>query len=299
MKFEGVFTALITPFKENGTLDEKGLEFLIARQLNAHVHGIVVLGTTGEEPTLTPEEKEKVIRLSRHLIPSSTLLIVGTGSYSTQSTIANTKKAKDLGADACLIVTPYYNRPTQEGLYLHFEALSNAVKIPLIIYNIASRTGQNLATPTLKRIAALQNIKGVKEASGSLPQVMEVIELIVNENKEFKVLSGDDNFFFPLMCLGGHGVISVLSNLVPELILELYRAASSERYSTARQLHYALLPLMQALFIETNPIPIKTLMRYENHPAGPCRLPLCALTPENEKKLLHILETLKLPILHA
>lgn len=299
MKLEGVFTALITPFKENGSLDEEGLKVLIERQLKAKVHGIVVLGTTGEAPALTSQEQESIIKISRKLIPKSTLFMVGTGAYATQATINHTKKAQDLGADACLIVTPYYNRPTQEGLYLHFEAISKAVTIPYMVYNVPSRTGQNLSTPTLKKIAALPHVFGVKEASGSLSQMMEIIEMISSERTDFKIFSGDDNLFFPLMTLGGHGVISVLSNLIPELMVELFHLSIAEKYTLARHLHFALLPLMRALFIETNPIPIKSLMRYENHPAGHCRLPLCDLTSDNEKKLLHILETLKLPLLHA
>lgn len=294
---EGVYTAIITPFHSDGSLDQEGLEKLLEKQVKAQVQGIVVLGTTGEAPTLTQQEKLKIIQIARNVIKSPIQLVVGTGSYATATTIEETKKAQDLGADAALVVTPYYNRPTQEGLYLHYKALTGSCSLPIIIYNIAGRTGQNLQTVTLKRLAEIPSIVAVKEASGQIPQMMEVIETVTHERPDFKVLSGDDNLTLPLMALGGHGVISVVSNLIPELMCDLYQACIRNEWMLARQLHYQLLPLFRGAFIETNPIPIKALLHFENLPSGPCRLPLCNLLPENEKKLRHLHETIKLPLL--
>ena len=294
---DGVYTALITPFKGDGSLDQEGLIQLLQMQVKAQVHGVVVLGTTGEAPTLTSQEKSTIIQIARQVIKPPIKLIVGTGSYATATTIDETKKAQDLGADGALVVTPYYNKPTQEGLYLHFEAISKSCHLPIIVYNIAGRTGQNLQTMTLKRIADLPTVVAVKEASGMIPQMMEVIESITKDRPDFRILSGDDNLTLPLMALGGHGVISVISNLIPEIICDLYYACLHNDGTRARLLHYELLPLFRGAFIETNPIPIKTLMHFENLPSGPCRLPLCALMPENEKKLRHLHETIKLPLL--
>jgi 4-hydroxy-tetrahydrodipicolinate synthase len=294
---EGVYTVLITPFHADGSLDKEGLQHLIQRQIQAHVHGIVVLGTTSETPTLTANEKKTILQLSRKWIPTSIQLIAGTGLYSTAASIEETKQAEAFGADAALIVTPYYNKPTQEGLFLHFEAIAKASSLPIIVYNIASRTGQNLQTSTLKRLMHIPSIVGVKEASGSISQIMEVIEAKQEVRPDFTVLSGDDNLTLPLMALGGDGVFSVVSNLIPGLIKELYDLTRSNDWKPARKIHYELLPLFRGAFIETNPIPIKALMHFEGLPSGHCRLPLCALAPENEKKLRHLHETIKLPLL--
>lgn len=294
---KGVYTALITPFLSDGSLDEEGLKENLKAQIRAGVEGIVVLGTTGEAPTLRQKEKERIVKITRDIVKPPMQLIVGTGSYSTAQTIEDTKRAAESGADAALIVTPYYNRPTQEGFYLHFKAIVEATKLPIIVYNVPSRCGQNLATPTLKRLAGFPTIVAVKEASGSITQMMEVIETIIPERPDFKVLSGDDNLTLPLMAIGGHGILSVVSNLVPDLIKQLVDACFANEWEEARKQHYQLLPLFRAAFIETNPIPIKALMQLEGYAAGPCRLPLCGLTQDNERKIRHIHETLKLPLL--
>jgi 4-hydroxy-tetrahydrodipicolinate synthase len=297
MTFEGVYTAIITPFLSNGALDEEGLIQLIDRQISANINGIVVLGTTGEAPTLTPQEKRRIIQLARERIRSPVQLLAGTGSYATSTTIEETKKAEEWGVDGALVVTPYYNKPTQEGLFLHYQALAKATSLPILIYNIQGRTGQNLQTSILKKLAEIPSIVAVKEAAGNMIQMMEVIEMAAQCPYDFKVLSGDDNLTLPLMAIGGHGIISVVSNLVPELILELYHKCLANEWDLARQLHYLLLPLFRGAFIETNPIPIKTLLQFDGLPSGPCRLPLSFLTAENEKKLRHLHETIKLPLL--
>jgi len=289
----GVYTALITPFTSTGELDEEGLRRNIHFQLENGVDGIFVLGTTGEAPTLSAQEKEAVIRIAREEVKPPVPLIVGTGNYSTARTIAETQRAQDLGADIALVVTPYYNKPTQEGLFRHFEALCKEVKIPILPYNIQGRTGQNLSTDTLKRLAALPQIIGVKEASGSIVQMMEVIEQILSARPDFLVYSGDDNFTMPLIALGGHGILSVVSNLIPAKVVELTRLALAGDFAQARALHYELLPIFRAAFIETNPIPIKAMMHRAGLPAGECRLPLCELLPENRSRVNELIDNMK------
>lgn len=296
MNFRGVYTALITPFKSNGSLDEEGFSKLLKLQLDGGCHGIVVLGTTGEASTLTPEEKKKIIQMARNAIPPSIKLLVGTGSNCTKTTIEDTLQAEKEGADAALVIAPYCNKPTQEGLFLHYQAIAHASKLPLLVYNICSRTGVNIQTATLRKLALMPSIMGVKEASGTLQQMMEVIEMASVERPDFSILSGDDNLTLPLIALGGHGVISVLSNLVPEMIVELYQLSLAESWVQARELHYRLLPLFRGAFIETNPSPIKALMHFKGLPSGPCRLPLSGLTPESEKHLRHLYETFKFPL---
>jgi 4-hydroxy-tetrahydrodipicolinate synthase len=297
MNIEGAYTVIISPFLNDGSFDEEGFLLLLDEQIKAKMTGIVVLGTTGEAPTLSPQEKKRIITLAREKIKPPVQLIVGTGSYSTARTIEETKKAEELGADGALIVTPYYNKPTQEGLFLHYKALASQTKLPIIVYNIQGRTGQNLATSTLRRLVDFENIAAVKESSANIVQMMEVIETVVAARPNFKVLSGDDNLTLPLMAIGGHGIFSVVSNLIPSLVLNLYQLCRSGDFKAAQNLHYQLLPLFRGAFIETNPIPIKALLGFEDKPSGPCRLPLCPLSQENEKKLRHLHETIKLPLL--
>jgi 4-hydroxy-tetrahydrodipicolinate synthase len=288
-KVRGTITALITPFSADGKLNEIVLRQLIRFQLDAGVEGIVVLGTTGEAPTLTTQEKEKIICIAREELPKQTLLIVGTGSYSTAQTIENTRLAEKLGADMALVVTPYYNKPTQEGLYQHFKALGKATSLPVIIYNIQGRTGQNLHTETLLRLIDNPTIIGVKDGSGHIQQMMDVLEKISLKNPHFSVLSADDGLTLPCIAMGGDGIISVLSNLFPKEIVKLVWEALGGSHDKARQLHYHLLPLFRAAFVETNPIPIKAAMNICGFQVGECRLPLCALTSESEQ---HLRETL-------
>jgi len=293
MDFRGIFTALVTPFRGD-QLDEEGLAQNIRAQIKAGITGIVLLGTTGETPTLTEEEQEKIIRIGVREAKNKTLVIVGTASNSTQETIALTKKAKELGADAALIVAPYYNKPTQEGLFLHYEAIATQVDIPILVYNIQGRTGVNIETATLLRIAALPNIVGVKEASGNIGQIADVIQIVKGRYPSFSVLSGDDAVALPLIALGGDGLISVASNLMPERVVALIDAALDGRFDDSRKIHEDLLPFFRLQFVETNPIPIKEAMQLCGLPAGNCRLPLCGLQQKNREKLAELLKEMGL-----
>lgn len=290
----GVWTALVTPFDAEGSVDEQGLRYHIEHQLTHGVDGIVALGTTGETPTLTEKEKNMVITIARELTDGKIPLMVGTGHYSTQETILNTHKAKDLGADIALIVTPYYNKPTQEGIVAHFQSVASAVDIPIVVYNIPSRCGTNISVSTLCHLAEIPNIVGLKEASGNLAHMTETIATVTMQHPKFRIMSGDDAFTLPTIALGGHGVVSVASNLIPGQMKHLVDAALQENYASARKQHNALLPLFQALFLETNPIPIKTALRQCGLPAGRCRLPLCDLRPDNASQLREVLERLDL-----
>ena len=284
--FKGCLTAMVTPFDQKGNVDYDGLEENIKFQIKNGISGLVPLGTTGESPTITIEERKEIIEAvvnSAGKIP----VVPGTGSNSTEKTIKYSKEAEKLGADAVLIVSPYYNKPSQEGLFKHFKAVDDAINIPIIIYNIQSRTGVNIETPTLARMAKLKNIAGVKEASGSMAQMMDVINQLP---EDFTVLSGDDNMTLPLIAVGGRGVISVVSNLFPKLVSDMTNYALKGENEKARKLNYKLLPIFKAAFIETNPAPIKTAMRWAGMPAGHCRLPLCNMLPENEEKLKNVLK---------
>lgn len=280
-----LFTALITPFDNESKLDEEGLRFLIRRQIKEGVKGIFPLGSTGETPSLSHEEQRRIIEIAREEVEGPAQLMVGTGTYSTSQTIENTRMAKELGADCALIVTPYYNRPTQEGLYLHFREIADSVDLPFIIYNVPYRTGVNLLPATVKRLMEIETFIGIKEATGNIAQIGEMIELAREERPEFKVYSGDDALTLPIMSLGGHGIISVASNLVPSRIQELVDVLAEGDYNKGREFHFQLLTLFKALFIETNPSPIKAAMKMKNFPSGDCRLPLCQLTTDNMKKL--------------
>lgn len=293
-RVQGAITALITPFTATGELDEEGFQQNIDFQLASGIDGLVPLGTTGEAPTLTHKEKDKIIKIAVKAAKGKVPIIVGTGSYSTQATIEYTKHAENLGADFALIVTPYYNKPTQEGIYRHFKAVASSTSLPIILYNIQGRTGQNIETATLRRIADIPNIVGVKEASGNISQVGEVIETIAQQRPNFSVLSGDDANTLVVMTLGGHGIISVISNLMPGKVKQLVRAIQNEEFSLARELHYQMMPMIRAAFLETNPIPIKTAMHCLGMPSGGCRLPLCEMSPENQRKMTDILHKLEI-----
>ena len=290
MKLEGLFTAVATPFLPSGDLDQEGLRANLRFQMHHEVNGIVVLGSTGEDPTLTSQEREKIVAIALEEVKNKALLFVGTGSYSTKEAIARTDKAKEMGADGALIVTPYYNKPTQEGLYLHYAAIASAVDLPICIYNIQGRTGQNLQTATLERLFSFPNIIGVKEGSCNLFQIIEVIAAAKKWRPDFKIMSSDDALTLPLMGCGGHGIISVVSNVFPGYLKNMVDAALQGDFKTAQDWHYQLLPFFNACFIETNPIPIKAAMNHLGMPAGPCRLPLCDLSESNLLKLHTVLE---------
>lgn len=286
---KGTFTALITPFDKFGKLDEKGLKKLIQYQIRSNIDGIVFLGTTGEAPTLTAQEKIRIMEIAQEEAKGKVHISFGCGAYATHTTIEQAKLCEKLGADSLLIVTPYYNRPTQEGIFQHFQAVHNEVSLPICVYNIASRTGQNIETQTLVRLIELPRIMAVKEASGNIIQMMDVIDKLAMRKKGFSVLSGDDSFTLPLMGVGGHGVISVISNLFPKTFKKLVDNAPHNMRESQR-INYLLKPLIAACGIETNPIPIKYMVGKAGLPAGPCRLPLTSLLPQNQAKVDEILQ---------
>lgn len=290
--FKGAMTAIVTPFTEKGSIDEGALRKLVEFQIKNKISGIVPCGTTGESPTLDYDEHEKVIEIIIDAAKGKVPVIAGTGSNSAKEAIEMTKHVADAGADASLQVCPYYNKPTQEGLYRHFSAIAIAVDIPIVIYNIQGRTGINMETSTLARLAKEHsNIVGVKEASGNVAQMMDVISTLP---KNFDVLSGDDNLTLPLMALGGKGVISVASNIVPKEMHELAEFALKGDFEKAAAIHYRLLPLFKGIFIETNPIPIKAALAMKGMIKETYRLPMCEMKAENKEKLRQILRNLKI-----
>jgi 4-hydroxy-tetrahydrodipicolinate synthase len=289
--FEGVFTALITPFTRDGKLDEQALRKLVDFQIDRGIDGLVPVGTTGESPTLSPEETEQVIRIVVEQTGGRVPVIAGTGSNCTDKAIHMTEKAKQIGATASLQVAPYYNKPTGEGFFRHFTAIADAVDLPMVIYNIPGRTGKNIENPVMLKLAKHKNIVAVKEASGNISQMMD---LIAKKPKDFAVLSGDDNLTYPLMALGGKGVISVASNAVPDRMKDLTHTALKGDWDRARKLHYELLPLFKAIFLETNPIPIKATMAMKGFVEEVYRLPMCPMSGENKKALTEVLEQLKI-----
>ena len=292
-QYTGTFTAIITPFNEDGHLDESGLKVLIKRQIDASVDGIIVLGTTGESPTLTSEEQLKILNIAKEACQNQTKLIIGTGTNSTLTTIENTKYAENFGADAALLISPYYNRPTQEGLYQHFKAVANATTIPLILYNNPVRTGQNIQTDTFKRLLDLPNIVGIKECSENITELSDKIEIARNYRPDFCILTGNDPHILTLMTLGGHGVISAASNVIPKEIISLVKCLLDGDLESAKEQHYALMPLMRELFLETNPISIKAALNILGLPAGDCRLPLCGQHKNLEKMKACLHQVLK------
>lgn len=267
-------TALITPFRGK-EVDLEGLALLIQRQIAARVGGILLLGTTGEAATLTQEERSAIIRRAVQEGKGQIPIWVGTGRNSTQETIEETRKAHEMGAHIALVVAPYYNKPSQEGLYRHFEAVARSSLLPIILYNVPSRTGVHLEPATVLRLAILERVIGIKEASG---HVLAANDLLASAPDPFSVWSGDDVLTLPMMALGAKGVISVVSNLVPEKIVQLVSAIEDNRWSEARALHYSLLPLFKAAFIDVNPVPIKEAMALSGLPAGGVRLPLCEMS---------------------
>ncbi len=289
--FQGVYTAIVTPFKQNGQLDEEALRGLVDFQVKNKVAGIVPCGTTGESPTLHEDEMKRVIEIVVGQAKGKCQVIAGAGANSTEKAIKLSKVAKEVGADATLHVSPYYNKPTQECLYRHFTAIAEAVDLPIVIYNIKGRTGVNIETPTLMRMAQNKNIAAVKEASGDISQMMDVI---AKKPKGFDVLCGDDNLTLPLISLGGRGVISVASNIVPKELSEMVDYALKGNYEKAKELHYRLLPLFKIIFIETNPIPIKAALAMKGMIKESYRMPMCEMSAENKEKLKNVLSEMKL-----
>ena len=286
----GIYTALITPFNHTGALDIAGLRQLIHMQKGADIDGLLALGTTGEASTLSPHEKELVIHTLRE--EWTRPLMIGCGSYSTTQTIENISQAASYGANSALVITPFYNKPTQEGLFRHFEAISRATTLPVVIYNNPGRTGVHLETSTLQRICDLPGIVGIKETSGSTVQVCDILYTIKQNRPDFALLAGDDNLAFATMALGGDGVISGASNLIPQVMKDLIHAFRQEGLIAAQKLNLALTPLFKALLVETNPIPLKALLTLAGLPAGEPRLPLTPLSPKWNPLLEYVLKTI-------
>lgn len=278
----GCLTAMVTPFDERSEVDTDGLRKNLRFQISNGIAGVVPLGTTGESSTVTEEEFKIIIGTAVDEVKGRVPVIAGAGSNSTEKTVHSAKMAEELGADAVLIVTPYYNKPTQEGIYRHFEKVSSSTNLPIIVYNIASRSGVNIETRTLLRLSGLERVVGVKEASGSISQIADVVGQMP---RNFLVLSGDDGVTLPLISLGGHGVISVASNILPKRVSDMVSSALGGDMQGARRMNGELMPIFRDQFIETNPIPIKTAMRILGMPSGGFRLPLCDMMPQNAERL--------------
>lgn len=275
--FKGCATALITPFTKDGKIDERGLRELIDFQAGQGVKVIVPCGTTGESATLTHEEHLKVIEIAVDQMKKGKV-IAGAGSNATHEAVKLSKGAQDRGAVGILSISPYYNKPTQRGIFEHYEKVAGSIDVPLIIYNVPGRTSSNIEVSTVLKLAKVPNIVGIKEASGNIVQIMS---LLAQAPKEFNVFSGDDALTFPMMTMGARGVISVASNVAPKMVKTMVDRLLSDELEQARKLHFRLLPLFKNLFIETNPIPVKTSVRLMGKPAGPFRLPLCEMDPAN------------------
>jgi 4-hydroxy-tetrahydrodipicolinate synthase len=284
--FSGTFTALVTPFR-NGEVDVEALEGMVEFQIQHGVSGLVPCGTTGETPAMSEAEDRVVVGTVVRIANGRVPIIAGTGSNSTDMAIKYTKMAREVGADGSLQVAPYYNKPTQEGLYRHFAAIAESTELPLVLYNIPGRTGVTISADTMARLAEIPNIVGVKDSTLSMNMISDVIRLC---GEEFDVLSGDDPMTLPLVALGGRGVISVASNVAPGAVSDMVRAVLEGDWERGRELHYELLPLFRALFVETNPIPVKTAASLLGLCSDEMRLPLVPMEGENLRALQETLD---------
>ena len=289
--FTGTGTALVTPFRTDGSLDEPALRSLVKRQLDAGINFLVPCGTTGESPTLTHAEHLRVVELTLEIAKGKVPVLAGAGGYNTAEVISLAKELQKLGADGILSVTPYYNKPTQEGLFQHFKAIASAVNLPIILYSVQGRTGVNIEPSTVLRLSQIKNIVGIKEASGSISQMGAILNLVP---KDFLVLSGDDSLTLPLISLGGRGLISVASNEIPAEMTHLVQSALSGDFVEARRLHFQYLSLMDINFIESNPIPVKAALADMGLLQPVWRLPLVSPKPENLARIRAVLESLNL-----
>ncbi|MCD6210283.1 MAG: 4-hydroxy-tetrahydrodipicolinate synthase [Methanophagales archaeon] len=291
LKMQGVYPALITPFTKDDEVDAAGLKRMVEYVEEGGVAGIVPCGTTGESATLSHEEHKRVIDIV--VANAKVPVIAGTGSNNTREAVELTRYAADAGAEACLLITPYYNKPNVRGLKEHFRQIGDSADIPLILYNIPSRTGLNMSAETMVEIAAeVESVKGVKEASGNLKQVGAIIKLAKERGLDFTVVAGDDFLTLPIMSLGGKGVISVAANIAPQPMCEMVNAMLSGDIEKAKEINLRLFPLFEAMFLETNPIPVKRTAELMGLPAGHVRLPLGELSEENEHKLRQVLREL-------
>lgn len=283
MKLEGAFVALVTPFR-GGEVDLRKVRELAAFQLAGGVRGFCPVATTGESPTVSKEEKAAIIRTLVEMTRGKALVFPGTGTNDTRTTIEQTRMARELGADGALLVTPYYNKPTQEGLYRHYEAVARAAPFPLILYDVPGRTGTRLAPETVARLSKIRNIAGLKDATGDVERVTQVRALC-----DLPILSGEDALTYPILCLGGRGVISVAANVIPREVSRMCETALTGDFPRARAIHERFYPLFDDLFLETNPIPVKTALKRMGKLNGELRLPLCPMAPANEARLVRTL----------
>ena len=287
----GVGTALVTPFTKTGDLDETAVRRLGRRQIDAGVHFLVPCGTTGENPTLTLAERLRIVEILVEEAAGKTPILAGAGGYNTKEVIHLAGEMKTAGAGGLLSVTPYYNKPSQEGLFQHYRAIAESTPLPIVLYNVPSRTGVNIEVQTLARLAAIPNIVGIKEASGNMAQMCEVCRAVPSG---FIVLSGDDALTLPLMAVGGRGIISVAANEVPAEMVQMVEAAEQDDFATARAAHARILPLMQINFIEANPLPVKAAMAAMGLLEEGYRLPLVSPKPASRERILDVLKDLGL-----
>jgi len=295
--FTGTGTALVTPFQIDGSLDEPTLRRLVRRQIDAGIDFLVPCGTTGESPTLTHEEHLRVVQISVELAKGKIPVLAGAGGYNTGEVISLARELADLGAQGILSVTPYYNKPTQEGLFQHYRAIAEAVPLPILVYSVQGRTGVNIEPATVKRLAGIENIVGIKEASGNVSQMAAILNAVPDD---FIVLSGDDALTLPLISLGGRGVISVVSNEIPQEMSQLTRLALQDNFCGAREIHRRYHPLMEVNFVESNPIPVKAALGEMGLLDAVWRLPLVPPKAENQERIRAVLESLELaPRAHA
>jgi 4-hydroxy-tetrahydrodipicolinate synthase len=300
MKLKGVYPALITPFKKGGEIDEAGYRSNIDYVIEGGVSGIVPCGCTGEAATLRFEEQKRLLNIAVDQANGRVPVMGGSGSNNTSEAVELTKYAEDAGANGAMLITPYYNKPVDAGQIAHYKKIAESVEIPIILYNVPSRTGINMKPTVVAELSKVSNIVGIKEASGVLGQVAEIVELTRNNKKPFVVLSGDDNLTIPIMSVGGKGVVSVAANILPKEVSLMVKYQEEGDTKKALDMYFKLLPVMRGLFIETNPIPVKAAANMLGLAAGPMRLPLTPMAPENQKKLEAMLTTLgKLPVKKA
>ena len=288
MVLRGCYVAIVTPFNDKGAVNENALRTHIDFLISKGVAGIVPCGTTGESPTLSWDEHNHVVDVALEQAQGKIQVIAGAGSNNTAEALAAAKHAQTMGADAILCITPYYNKPTQEGLYQHFKAIATDVDLPIVLYNVPSRTGVNLLPETVARLCAFKNIIAVKEASGNVLQISEIHRRC---GDRLTILSGDDSLTLPVLACGGQGIISVVGNIAPEKLIAMMNAYFAKDTKTALALHEALMPLSQSMFIETSPIPVKTAMNLLGMNAGPLRLPLVAMSERNKQELTLVLRS--------
>ncbi len=282
--FKGCFVAMVTPFK-NGDIDLDKLESLVEFHVEKKTSGLLPCGCTGEAATLSHDEQKRVIKLVVEMADKRIPVMAGTGSNNTEEALDLTKYAADIGADAALLIMPYYNKPTPEGQYRHYKKIAGEVDIPIVLYNVPSRTGKNMLPETVAKLSEIDNIVAIKEAGGSVDQVSQILSLC-----DITVLSGDDSLTLPMMSVGAQGVVSVIGNIIPDKVQKMIDSFNNKDLETAKKIHYEILPLCKAMFIETNPIPVKTVMSWMGMIEKEWRLPLCEMTEENEEKLKGVLE---------